>query len=286
MCNLLIPTTKFNKLKAWIVSHAHQQVMAFASGMALGKYLTHLKLLKESCFQAVKSIHWMNEKATPDQAYIPTYIEHIANVITHGIGVLPSAYGSFLLLSKSSNTNQFVSAFIYGLSLILCFSVSTLFHTVFFSSRNRYLKEILHRSDRAMIYVFIAASYFPWVFLNPAPRHTLPYHLWWIIWVLAILGILYQQAFHEKYKSLETFFYVLVGVGPSLVFMQYQSIGPGEYQLKMGGLLYMLGVVFFKSDGSIPCAHAIWHLFVAGAAATHYFAVHDHLYSWVHFIVN
>lgn len=67
----------------------------------------------------------------------------------------------------------------------------------------------------------------------------------------------------------------------SLIFMNmlFQSIGPGEYQLKMGGLLYMLGVVFFKSDGTIPCAHAIWHLFVTSAAATHYFAILEHLYS-------
>lgn len=49
-------------------------------------------------------------------------------------------------------------------------------------------------------------------------------------------------------------------------------------ELKFGGILYMTGVVFFKSDGSIPCAHAIWHLFVVAAAGMHYYAILNYLY--------
>lgn len=49
-------------------------------------------------------------------------------------------------------------------------------------------------------------------------------------------------------------------------------------ELKIGGLLYVMGIVFFKSDGSIPCAHAIWHLFVVFAAGVHYFAILNNLY--------
>jgi hypothetical protein len=50
-------------------------------------------------------------------------------------------------------------------------------------------------------------------------------------------------------------------------------------ELKIGGLAYLLGIIFFKSDGRIPCAHAIWHLFVVIGAAFHYQAIRDHLYS-------
>lgn len=63
------------------------------------------------------------------------------------------------------------------------------------------------------------------------------------------------------------------------LFFNFQALGAGEEQLKLGGLFYMIGVFFFKSDGKIPCAHAIWHLFVAGAAFIHYFAILNHLYS-------
>ncbi|KAL0198786.1 hypothetical protein M9458_007326, partial [Cirrhinus mrigala] len=51
----------------------------------------------------------------------------------------------------------------------------------------------------------------------------------------------------------------------------------GLYELAFGGLVYCLGVVFFKSDGVIPFAHAIWHVFVALAAAIHYYAIWKYL---------
>ncbi|XP_073976117.1 monocyte to macrophage differentiation factor 2 isoform X1 [Rhodnius prolixus] len=247
--------------------------------MALWKSVSLLGPIHSYCFKYFASIQWMNERATSDKAYVPTSAEHIANMITHGMWVLPSAYGSFHLVTRSTSWAHFWAAFVYGLSLILCFTVSTVFHSVFYCGRNWPLKEMLHRGDRAMIYVFIAASYFPWLVLKPPPSDTWPSHLWWLIWVLAFFGIAYQQVFHEKYKSLETFFYILVGVGPSIVVIHYKALGAGEEQLKLGGLFYMIGVFFFKSDGKIPCAHAIWHLFVAGAAFIHYFAILNHLYS-------
>lgn len=80
----------------------------------------------------------------------------------------------------------------------------------------RQLKDMLHRGDRAMIYVFIAASYFPWLTIQPFPLTGWTAELWWIVWVLASLGILYQQLFHEQYKCLETFFYLLMGIVPSI----------------------------------------------------------------------
>jgi monocyte-to-macrophage differentiation protein len=49
-------------------------------------------------------------------------------------------------------------------------------------------------------------------------------------------------------------------------------------ELKLGGLIYVSGLIFFKSDGRIPCAHAIWHLFVAAAAGFHYYAILNHVY--------
>ena len=51
----------------------------------------------------------------------------------------------------------------------------------------------------------------------------------------------------------------------------------GTFELVLGGLIYMLGVVFFKSDGIIPCAHAIWHLFVVAGSSFHLYAVHTYL---------
>lgn len=71
-----------------------------------------------------------------------------------------------------------------------------------------------------MIYVFIAASYFPWLnhepFLLPTTRI--------VVWIMATMGILYQQIFHERYKWLETLCYVIMGIGPSIAIIGIVSI--------------------------------------------------------------
>lgn len=83
----------------------------------------------------------------------------------------------------------------------------------------RQLKDVLHRCDRAMIYIFIAGSYFPWLSLQQLPEEGWSSVMRWFVWILAAMGIGYQQAFHEKYKSLETIIYLIMGVGPSVPLM-------------------------------------------------------------------
>ncbi|XP_076635931.1 monocyte to macrophage differentiation factor 2 isoform X1 [Colletes latitarsis] len=227
--------------------------------------------------QRIKEIKWMNPRACTNEAYTPTSIEHVANVATHGIWVVPSVIGGLELVHRSTTWRQLVSAYVYGTSLILVFVVSTFFHSMHYYNYNRQLKDALHRFDRAMIYIFIAASYFPWLNIDHFPDDELLCVMRYAIWIMAILGILYQQIFHEQYKMLETLIYLLMGIGPSIAIINvynYYNIT----ELKMGGLIYILGLVFFKSDGRVPCAHAIWHLFVAAAAGFHYYAILNHVF--------
>jgi monocyte to macrophage differentiation protein len=87
------------------------------------------------------------------------------------------------------------------------------------------------------------------------------------------------EIFHEKYKSLETILYLMISIGPASVVILCGHEFVAMSELKIGGFLYLFGVFFFKADGKLSCAHAIWHLFVVVAASVHYIAILKYLYS-------
>lgn len=246
-----------------------------------------------------EKVQWKNPPAKPNEAYQPTTVEQIANIVTHGSCILPAAYATWVLVHRATTPTQFWASLIYGLALVFLFTVSAAFHSTCLCHKSR-IRTALHRGDRAMIYIFIASSYFPWLSLIPnaakISTHSdqtslslLPNFLsWmgvssdiaadlrWTIWFLAAMGILYQQIFHEKYKWLETLIYVIIGLVPSVPFLHHNEFG-GLWELKLGGACYIIGIFFFKMDGRIPLAHAIWHVFVALGSAVHYFAVFTYL---------
>ncbi|XP_032086888.1 monocyte to macrophage differentiation factor 2 [Thamnophis elegans] len=102
-------------------------------------------------------------------------------------------------------------------------------------------------------------------------------HMRWIIWIMASGGTLYVFFFHERYKLVELLCYLIMGFFPALVILSMPNTD-GLVELVAGGIFYCFGTVFFKSDGRIPFAHAIWHLFVAFGAGTHYYAIWRYLY--------
>ncbi|CAL4133550.1 unnamed protein product, partial [Meganyctiphanes norvegica] len=223
-----------------------------------------------------KGMGWMNPKAIGPAAYVPTDVEHWANMVTHGVFVLPTAYCATLMVGASRSDTQQAASIVYGIGLTGLFAVSTFFHIVFYLGYFKNLKEVLHRGDRAMIYIFIASSYTPWLILRPLPPDCWTVNLKWGVWVLAVIGIIYQQIFHERYKLLETCLYLTIGILPSLAVIDMED-HTGLDELKLGGGIYILGVIFFKVDGRIPMAHAIWHLFVVLGAFIHYYAVMTYL---------
>ncbi|XP_027664014.1 monocyte to macrophage differentiation factor isoform X1 [Falco biarmicus] len=219
---------------------------------------------------------FMNHPAPANSRYKPTCYEHAANCYTHAFLIVPAIVGSALLHRLSDDRWEKITAWMYGMGLCALFIVSTVFHIVSWKkSHLRTMEHCFHMCDRMMIYVFIAASYAPW--LNLRELGPLASHMRWFIWLMAAGGTIYVFLYHEKYKIVELFFYLAMGFSPALV-VTSMSNTDGLQEVAWGGLIYCLGVVFFKSDGVIPFAHAIWHLFVATAAAVHYYAIWKYLY--------
>ncbi|XP_051789402.1 monocyte to macrophage differentiation factor 2a isoform X1 [Erpetoichthys calabaricus] len=228
-------------------------------------------------FQKTKYARFMNNRVPPNKRYQPTEYEHAANCATHALWIIPSILGSSTLYFLSDDHWETISAWIYGFGLCGLFIVSTIFHTISWKkSHLRMVEHCFHMCDRMVIYFFIAASYAPW--LNLRELGPWASHMRWIIWIMACTGTAYVFFFHERYKIVELVCYVVMGVFPALVILSMAQ-RDGLFELILGGFFYCLGMVFFKSDGRIPFAHAIWHLFVAIGAGIHYYAIWRYLYT-------
>ncbi|XP_072815145.1 monocyte to macrophage differentiation factor-like isoform X1 [Vicugna pacos] len=159
---------------------------------------------------------FMNHPAPANGRYKPTCYEHAANCYTHAFLIVPAIVGSALLHWLSDDCWEKITAWIYGVGLCALFIVSTVFHIVSWKkSHLRTVEHCFHMCDRMVIYLFIAASYTPW--LNLRELGPLASHMRWFIWLMAAGGTIYVFLYHGKYKVVELFFYLTMGFSPALV---------------------------------------------------------------------
>lgn len=219
---------------------------------------------------------YMSCCAQTGEAYNPTVVEQVANCVTHGIFVIPSIVAVYYMLTHSTSHQHYFCSLVYGIALVMLFTVSTTFHVLclFTSQRTDAWRRMFHLGDRFMIYVFIAASYMPW--LNLQDFGDYGYRVSTVVWAAAVSGVVYSFLYHEKYKMLETILYLCLGFLPAVP-LASRSV-TGMFELACGAVLYIIGVIFFKNDGKIPFAHAIWHIFGSTAAWVHHYGIWTHFY--------
>jgi len=198
-------------------------------------------------------------------------IEEIVNSIIHGTGILISLAGLVLLIVFSSlygKASHIVSCTIFGITLVLLYTASTLYH----SFRKPQIKHVFRIIDHSCIYALIAGTYTP--FMLVTVRGVLGWTLFAIIWSLTILGILFKAFFIHRFKIFSTLAYILMGW---LVVFAIKPIfqtlpGGAIVWLVSGGLAYTGGTIFYAWN-RLPFNHAIWHSFVLTGSICHFFAV-------------
>jgi hemolysin III len=198
--------------------------------------------------------------------------EEKINVISHGIGLFLSVVAFLFLLIKSIKYGaavHIISAIIYGVSLLLLYTASTLYHN---STKER-LRKRLNVFDHASIFVLIAGSYTP--FLLISLKGALGFYFFIFIWVAAITGVILKLFYFGKYGILSTIMYVAMGWVIVFVMKSLMENVPinGIYWLWIGGVLYTIGAVIYSID-KLKMNHAIFHIFVLLASIAHFIAIY------------
>lgn len=200
------------------------------------------------------------------------HLEELINSWTHGIGAFLSLVGLVVLLVVSAELGdpwRFVSFSVYGLSMVSLYLASSLYHGHHDDKKREFFKLL----DHCAIYLLIAGSYTP--FLLVSIRGPLGWLLFGVVWALAAFGITLKIKYRSRYKVLRVATYVVMGwlaliAGTELT----ASLASEGFRLLLaGGIVYTVGVIFYVFE-RIPFNHAIWHLFVLGGSACHYFAVY------------
>jgi hemolysin III len=203
--------------------------------------------------------------------YIYTKKEEIANAITHGIGALLSLVALIWLVVAASEYGtvwHVVSFSIYGAMMLLLYLSSTLVH----SFPEGKVKDIFEICDHASIYLFIAGTYTPFLFI--VVKGALGWTLFGIIWGLALVGVVFKLFFAKKFLYLSTLFYIIMGWLVVIAWKPLMAGLPdgGAVLLLIGGLLYTFGAIFYVWRG-FPFHHAVWHIFVLAGTVTHFFGI-------------
>lgn len=196
------------------------------------------------------------------------------NSISHLVGAVLALIGFGALLTvgiQQNNWATIVSFTVFGFTLIVLYTMSTLYH----SFHPPKLKRIFQKLDHIAIYLLIAGTYTPYMVISLWDGNG-PVMLL-VVWGLALLGLLLDLIVSRRIEVLQILIYLLMGW---ICAFEYTSLSasiptPGIMWLTIGGITYTIGVVFYVLDNMkrLRHAHGIWHLFVLLGSISHFISI-------------
>ena len=197
--------------------------------------------------------------------------EEIANSITHGIGMVLAIGALAILVTFAGiygNPWHVISVSVYGFTLILLYTASTLYHSI----QTPRTKSILQILDHSAIYMLIAGTYTPFTLVNL--RGPWGWSLFAVVWCLAFIGTAIQFGQTERWRVVSLISYVVMGWAILVAIKPLISTvaSGGLILLLLGGLAYSFGILFYRWK-SLIFHHAVWHIFVLTGSILHFFAI-------------
>lgn len=201
---------------------------------------------------------------------IQSLFEEKLNSISHAVGALLGIAALVLLIVHDTNKTDWslFSVIVYGISIIILFSASTVFHATKKEKRKHYFRIVDHIS----IYFLIAGTYTPVCLISL--EQTLGWTLFFVVWGIAAFGVVLKLFFTGKFETFSTLLYLVMGW---LIIFDFSNLSEtmgdnGILFLFAGGLSYTVGIIFYAIQ-KIPLNHVIWHLFVLAGAVFHFFMI-------------
>ena len=203
---------------------------------------------------------------------LQTNTEEWFNTISHGIAALASTVGFVLLVMLGNSSEQsftLFSAIVFGVSLVLLYTFSTIYH----GARNEKTKKVFQILDHCGIYLLIAGTYTPVLLVSIGG--TTGWVIFGVQWTIALIGVAIKIFYTGKYDLISTLMYAVMGW---MIVIRWQDLVdaiPGEALtlLLAGGISYTVGIVFYLIDTRVKFSHFIWHLFVIAGSLFHYIMI-------------
>lgn len=206
--------------------------------------------------------------------------EEIANSVSHGILGLFGLTAMILLLIKSTTIKEYVSAVIFGFSILLLYTMSTLYHALTHPKAKRVFKKMDHIS----IYVLIGGTFAPALLLLPSLQEpfignvSLGILLFSVQWILISIGTVFKAIWIKRFQKIHLLIYLLMGWSSLIFVAQLYYFSPEAFIfILLGGISYTLGVIFYALS-NVKYFHFIWHLFTGVATVLQFIAIYGYLY--------
>jgi hemolysin III len=198
----------------------------------------------------------------------PDYKQELANVITHGLGILLGLIAFPVLFFQVSEQSVWVGIITFAFGFLFMYTASTSYHL----AHKPMVKLWLRRIDHISIYFLIAGTYTPFLLLYlDNPKGTL---LLWILWGITAAGTIFKLFLAGKFRVLSTLLYLAMGWLAVVAISDLLKTMPRDilWLIGAGGAFYSIGTLFYLRK-SWTWHHPVWHVFVLGGSICHLWAV-------------
>lgn len=211
----------------------------------------------------------------PHRISIPKYSlsEELLNSISHGVGALFGIVGTVLCVIKAANTGdpwRIVSSAIFGVTVLLLYLMSCLYHALKVNMAKRVFRVI----DHCTIFLLIAGTYTPFTLVTL--RGTIGWWLFGVVWGMAVLGITLNAISLKKFSKISVACYLIMGWAIIAAFQPLaDALSPeGVALLIWGGVAYTVGAILYGIGAKVKYFHSIFHFFCLAGTVLHFFAIY------------